>query len=650
MPANCSLLLEVFTPLNIYDDSMPEVDWEVSSDPAHPTPYLIAPRNYDQQEIDPIRCTAIIGTVEVGVIDPPTVLGFQNTGWMTARIHDLLGRRCRLSRYINSSLGWTVIADGPAGPPKMDASYSAYRWTIRDTRESERKLSAFVVGGVTGIVPRGPLYGFGSYVDDTGNHKLLSRVLDHPVAGKYQISIAGDYKIGVINFAEHFESAGPGPATLHEAALIMDDAAQAAIQISEIATDIWGARYADVLWRLVGDTDWNTARPTSPTSFREPFVGTTDALLEGVGDLLTAANFVVVYTSKHIPEGFPTDTELDVEAIIRYRGPATNDFPYYVEGPLGTVLKNIYRGVYTVAPTTEITGVIYDPAGLDSHGVGFISRIQIDAIAFALMIEQVCARFTAPEPDVRAWAEAALYAPSGWIPALNNNMEISPISRATPDSVSALSVLDASVTVPAPNWQTGLRTVSQIIFNYPRYFIPTDPTIAVDPDGLATRDVTIDFQDGESALRYGEQIEEYDTSAFAAIGTPEGINIPGQLEQASLLAQLARFDVLDRYRAGVQSVSLSAHRNRIPVARVGDWVPWSLMHLPDRFTGLRGSDVEAAQIIAIRDDDCTWRTLILEESPLSGGPPGKIVLLEKVGDEPTAGGLSLIAISDVESY
>ncbi len=126
--------------------------------------------------------------------------------------------------------------------------------------------------------------------------------------------------------------------------------------------------------------------------------------------------------------------------------------------------------------------------------------------------------------------------------------------------------------------------------------------------------------------------------------------IPGQLEQASLLAQIARTDVLDRYRAGMQSVSVSALRKRIPLARVGDWVPWSLMHLPDRFTGLRGSEVAAAQIVAIRDDDCTWRTLILEESPLSGGPPGLIVLLEKVGDSPSAGGLSLAVISDVESY
>lgn len=649
----CTLLLEVFTPINIYDDSEPTVDWEVSTDPAHEAPYLIAPRNYAEQEIDPIQCTATIGTIEVGVIDPPTVPGFQNTGWMTARIHDILGRRCRLRRYINSTLGWVTIADGPAGPPKLDASYSAYRWTIRDTRESERKLSAFGVGGVTGIVPRGPLYGFGSYVDDTGNHKLLPRILDVPVLGTYQVTDVGSYKMGLVNFAPHHYVPGVGTTpTLDDAALIMDDAAQAAIQISELGTDVWGARYADILWRLVGDTIWNTARMTSPTAIRQPFVGTTDALLDGVGDPVTAADFATLFFEHHIPDGFPTDTELDIEVIIRYRGPATSDFPYYVEGALGQILQNLYAAVYTIAPVDEITGVIYDPAGLDDAGIGFVTRVTTDPLAFAAMIEHVMLRVTAPIDDVRSWAEKAMYAPSGWIPALDNAMRISPISRTPPDSIDPNSVLDDSVTVPAPNWQTGLRTVSQIIYTYPRYFIPADgdTTFKTDKDGLATRAVTIEFKDGESGLRYGDQIEEYDASSFAAAGTPDGVNIPGQLEQASLLAQQARFDVLARYRGGVQSVSLSAHRNRIPTQRVGAWVPWSLMHLPDRLTGLRGSDVQAAQIIGIRDDDCTWRTLILEESPLSGGPPGKVIFLEKVGDEPTAGGLSLVVLSDVESY
>lgn len=652
-PAPCSLLLEVFSPLNIYDDSEPTVEWEVSSDPAHPTPYLIAPRNYDQQEIDPIQCTATIGTVEVGVIDPPTVPGFQNTGWMTARVIDLLGRRCRLRRYINSTLGWTTIADGPAGPPKMDASYAAYRWTIRDTRESERKLTAFLVGGVTAIIPRGPLYGFGSYVDDTGNHKLLPRILDIPVTGTYQIQDVGAYKFGIVNFAPHHYTPGVGTTpTLDDAALIMDDAAQAAIQTSELATDTWGARYADVLWRLVGDTVWNTARMTSPTAVRQPFVVTTDALLDGVGDPVTAADVVSLFMAKHIPDGFPTTSELDMEVIIRYRGPASSDFPYYVEGELGHVLRNLYNAVYTLAPTDEITGVIYDPAGLDSAGVGFVTRVTVDSLAFAVMIEHVMLRVTSPVPDTRSWAEKALYAPSGWIPALDNSMRISPISRTPPDTIDPLSVADDSVTVPAPNWQTGLRTVSEIIYTYPRYFVPAegDLTFKTDPDGLATRDVTIEFKDGESGLRYGDQVEEYDASAFAAAGTPDGVNIPGQLEQASLLAQQARFDVLARYRGGVQSISVNIHRNRIPTQRVGAWLPWSLMHLPDRFTGLRGSEVSAAQILGIRDDDCTWRTVILEESPLSGGPPGLVILLEKVGDEPTAGGLSLVVISDVESY
>src|SRR5262245_50475684 len=114
IPADCSLLLEVFTPVSIYDTETPEVDWEVSTDPDHSYPFLLAPQQYAEQEIDPIRCTASIGTIEVGVIDKPLTPGDQQTGFMTAKVHDLLGRRCRLRRWINEEIGWVTIADGPA--------------------------------------------------------------------------------------------------------------------------------------------------------------------------------------------------------------------------------------------------------------------------------------------------------------------------------------------------------------------------------------------------------------------------------------------------------------------------------------------------------------------------------------------------------
>src|SRR4051812_14652818 len=109
MPARCSLLLEV------YRADGEVVDWSVSTDPAHQRPYLIGPANYEGQEIDPVAAAATIGTVEVGVIDPFQTPGDQTTGWMTERVGSLRGRRCRLRRYIDSTIGYVTLADGPAG-------------------------------------------------------------------------------------------------------------------------------------------------------------------------------------------------------------------------------------------------------------------------------------------------------------------------------------------------------------------------------------------------------------------------------------------------------------------------------------------------------------------------------------------------------
>jgi len=648
--APCQLLLEVFEPVSIYDpEAEAELAWEVSTDPDHLFPYLLAPRNYAEQEIDPIRCTASIGTVEVGVIDVPTVDGDQRSGWMTARVHDMLGRRCRLRRFIDDVTGWVTIADGPAGPPKMDSSYSAYRWTIRDTRETERKMNAFAIGGVTSIVPKGSIYGFGAYTDDDGDHVLLPSTLDTPVVGEFQLSSAGDLVLGVVNFAAHYTPGeGSDPPSIDDPNMVIDEAGQQAIEISELLANVWGARNADVLWRIVGDTDWNVARPTTPTSFRQPFVGRSDVLVDD--EVLQAINYVTLFVADDVPDGFPTASGDQVEVIVRFRGPASEDYPFYVEGTLGQVLKDLYDGVFSLAPTADLNGFLYDPAELDAMTEEFVARIQYDPDALAAMEERVCLRQTSAIPDARAWTEEKLYAPSGWMPTLDADLRIAPVSRAQPTTVDSSLVLEDAVVVPSPNWGTGERTVSEISYTYPRYFLPDlDSGIEVMADGLAQRDVEVRFQDAESRIRYGDALEEYDASAFAAIGDEEGLNIPGQLETGNMLAQAANFDVLQRYRSGVQSFPVSVRRSRIPFVKVGDWVPWELGWLPDRDSGLRGSVATAAQIVSMRDDDCVWRLLVLEEGSTSAGNPGIVTLLEKVDDEPGSGEGSLRVLSDEES-
>ena len=659
MPAVCSLLLEVYEPASLdgYDDEYSDelIAWEVSSDPGHLYPYLIAPRQYAEQEIDPVRCTASIGQIEVGVIDKAEVPGDQSSGFMTARVHDLLGRRCRLRRYISADIGYVTIADGPAGVPKLDGSFSAYRWQIRDTRDTERKMSLFNAGGVAGIAPRGPLYGFGQVTDEYGTTYLLNRVIDTPIAGTYDIqdlSLPGGVtkKMGIVNLASHFAG------TMVDSELLMtSEAGVAACELAELQTDIWGVRNADILWRVVGETVWNIARMATPATFQQPMVGFVDASLTGGGDLVPCVNYVTLFVDDEIPEGFPTDDSgVQIEIIVRYRGPASEDFPYYLEGPLGEVLINLYNGKYSLMATDEIEGLIYDPIGLDLVQDSFLSRIQFDADAFEQMEEQVLLRQTEPVEDGRDWTESALYSPSGWIPALDSQMRISPVSRAQPSFIDDGFQINDNNAVPAANWNQGQRTVSEITYTYPRWYVPVDPLVEVkEYDGLAQRPVTVSFVDPESELRYGKQPEEYDAQAFAAVGDEEGLNISGLSEQASLLAQAANFDVLERFRSGVQSISVQVRREYLVGARVGTWVPWDLSWFPDRVAGVRGSTTGAAMIVSIRDDDCVLRSLVLEESGGTGsvaGAPGYAESLTLASDEFGAGeSVGLIVLSDVES-
>src|SRR5690606_11327014 len=95
-------------------------------------PYLLEPTNYGSQEVDFGEGRASIGQATVTVIDPAQTPGDQDSGWLTERLADDLGlgaiqgRRCLLRRWAGIAVGWVVIVDGPAGVPRMDASYAAY--------------------------------------------------------------------------------------------------------------------------------------------------------------------------------------------------------------------------------------------------------------------------------------------------------------------------------------------------------------------------------------------------------------------------------------------------------------------------------------------------------------------------------------------
>lgn len=163
--------------LTVYDDDRTTVLWEVGSDPLHPRPYLMNPDNYGEQEVDMAAGGASIGTVSVEVIDPAQTAGDQDSGWMTARLANLQGKRCILTRFISADLGPQVIIDGPAGNPTLGAGYSSAVFDIRDTRDTERKVKLFefagsAATGLRSLVPDELVEGYGY---DAGTNTYLIR-------------------------------------------------------------------------------------------------------------------------------------------------------------------------------------------------------------------------------------------------------------------------------------------------------------------------------------------------------------------------------------------------------------------------------------------------------------------------------------------
>ena len=623
MPAFCSLLLDVYQLGGV------DVDWSVSSDPAHVAPYLLGPKNYDAQEIDPVSAAATIGTVDVGVIDPAQTPGNQITGWMTQRVGSIRGRRCVLRRYIDDTIGYVLIADGPAGMPALDASYSAYRWPIRDTREIERKLAAFNSGGTTAIMPRGPINGFGALPGDTW---LLDPVT--PVVGIYSVEADGyGGLIGRVNFpawdAVDFDV---GQVISKEGESMLDGRGDGARSIFPTA---------DVLWRLAGlgsENPWNVARPSLPPPFitgEIPLAAVEDAVVDGA-DVRAVRNVILWWHSGLVYTGTEPfgASEIDgvgeeVEVIIRHRGAASTDSPYYFEGTAGALLAALYDGALSTAP--DLLGEHYDPAGLDAIAALMAGAVRYDAAAVSAITIPVLLRQTAPVADGRAWAESAIYGPSGWIPALDQDGVISPVSRERPSVITGPLIVDAK-TEPSPDWNAGERIVTAVQLTYNRYYIDPHAEATIEPDGLSVRPVSVEYLDPDAEAVEDAQPVVFDGAVFSAIGDANGLALAGDVESGALLAQAARYEVLGRYRAGAQAMRVRVRRVDVPTLRVGDWCPAQLSWLPNTGTGLRGMDLPAVQVLSIDDSECAWRALLLEESPIFA-QPGYLDSIEIVSDE-----------------
>lgn len=612
--------------LDVYENDRETIAWIVSTVSSHPNPYLVVPERYAEQDIDPAAGAASIGAVQVTVIDRARVAGDQDSGWLTYRVGrngygHLAGRRGRLRRFISEELGWVTIADGPIGTVRLESDYSSLSFEIRDTREIERKIQIFKGGG--GVVPVAP----GLPFDPDGCKTVLPDAVwggygYDPESDTYLIDpaepLTGTADIGVVAGADNNPTMRSLNLSGNSTALrtISPAAYHAMTGVIEFRNDWYEYGgilrrdytvrfpYLTLLWREQGSEDpWTELTGTLWIDGYQEDDGSSTSLL---WDHLVLAgksgdNYradVLLIGDERGDSVLPAENQA-IEVVVVYRGPPTQDLPVYVEGiTAGEFARNVYSGLYSAR---------------DEDGFIVPTGIRYDEDALLQMTDLVRIRLTEVVKDARDWLEKHIYAPTGWVPALDDDGRISPVSQVPPQSVAGLTMIHDGIAEPTPDWDSGTRIVNVVRFVYQRDYRPSNSAQAETGDGLADREIVIEWEEPLSISRHGRQVLEIKGDAFRAIGLADSAPVGGDptVEQGAVLALLRSLYLRPRYAFGAPTISLPVMRSHTYGLRAGSWVAVDLSWLPDYVTRRRGL-VGLAQVVALGDLDCAWRNAMLE--------------------------------------
>jgi hypothetical protein len=634
--------------------------WKATNDPADPADVqiLMEPSSYGSQIVDFLQGSASIGTVTVGLIDPPTIAGDQDSGIMTGRLADALGRgaikgrRWRLRRFISVTDGWVTIVDGDGMEPFLNDSYSSVSFAIRDTRERERKTKAFQRGETTSLLPMGRFHpdtvgvsqpAFGSSIN---NVIALSGFVNHGTGsgfvfpgGYYQPGTPGHVTVTLSGwsspppsgFVVGSEQLVVFPEAEEQFAGQIDYASPAGVNLTYpvIYPKVviwWRERFTSDPWtklkprfEAVGNYAHpvgTTAQPIPPcvTVFDATFLGED---VRGAYEVLLAP----IGSSSLLPAD-----GLEINLLIQYIGSPTDSMPFHWSGTLGEMLQAAYDGEFSPkAPTIPADPYAYDP------GTAISTGIRYDAAVLATMTETVLLRVTEPVDDLRDWLEKYAYAPSGWAPALDRDGQISPIHQRFPTSTAGLLTVDNSIAKAEPGWAHGTTIINLIQFKYHRVFLqPIDENgIPVGyVDGLQLQEIERWYAAAggnlpiavtgpeflpsvsDSIALFGERQQTFEARAFH-VDQAIGLAFDPNTEQPAILAAERADTILPRYAFGTPVVAVAVRREPTATLRAGNWVGLDLSWMPEYRTGRRGLQ-RYAQIFELPDLNCAWRRLHME--------------------------------------
>lgn len=563
----------------VYGDDDETVLFSVSTARGHASPYLKQPTTYPEQEVDFAKGAASIGQVTVEVVDVPTDPADQDSGFVTSLLPTdagysaLTGRRGLLTENIGG--GAQTVIDGVIHAVRLLDTFCTYAFELRDIRERERKTRAFTRTDTPTILPRGVLNGYGVLVSGE-KHPVPAT---EPLPGTFS---AGGANSGTVTF-----TGGSGDEALRTLTPEMREALDSVVDVG-FATLVFDR--LKVLWRAAGSggpynelTELLYTAPIFPVSSR---IYTT---IDGVVQTLRLDNF----RSGGV---LPSDSQ-DVEVIVQYDGPVTEDWPLHVQDiTAGEFLRNAYRGDYSDEPPL----IRYDEAALLALDTPVLGRIK------------------EPTADLRAWAEKHIYPIVHAAPTLDSDWQISPVTYLVPDDVESLPHLSNANTraIGAGWYQSTEDVVSVVRVKYRREF--ASAVLEEDPDTVSSREIVAEHQVLESVGIVGERPLEIESDMLTAIGNDDGFPIDGGTpeETGVLVAERVTQMVKDRIALGGQYFDLLATRSDPDVEelRPGSWATVGVSWMPDYATGRRGLS-RLAQVVRRRNIDPAWCALTLIDSP-----------------------------------
>jgi hypothetical protein len=316
--------------LRLYEADDETVAAEFSTDPAHARPWLHAPTEFAEAEIDLARGAATIGQVNVRLIDPQTGATQQDRG-LSALLANVDGYSAWIGHRAELLNGTGTVLDGVVGDVALSDSFAGFSFSLRDIRERERRCKAFTSAAVrtAGVLtdgptvfPRGRLAAYGAL---PGGGHLLPAVT--PSAAEFAIS--AESGVAYFTFPDLNAKNVPAERVWTEK---MRAAAGGALHGS--------AATLSLLWRAPAGA-WNEWPAFAPLPITRP--GT---FLHGERGTLEVEYLSQFYlTTRHLSPAPPMPANgATVELVVVYTGEPTKDYPFRWEGTAGELLRRLYDG------------------------------------------------------------------------------------------------------------------------------------------------------------------------------------------------------------------------------------------------------------------------------------------------------------------